>query len=137
MGCQYKHGVRGGLIQSSSQSVCMCICVYIYMSPSHEIFRGLSLALRLHDHFEASNCSTLLPYHIVAVGGRGERIFFFIFLLFFLLKKNPLAAVAMAAAGREKKNGVSPFVDASGKKTWCYYPHRLKDLVSPVCKIFF
>ena len=32
---------------------------------------------------------------------------------------------------------VSPFVDASGKKSQCYYPHRLRDSVFPVCGIFF
>ena len=30
----------------------------------------------------------------------------------------------------------SPFVDASQKKYWFYYPHRWRDFVSPVCGIF-
>ena len=37
----------------------------------------------------------------------------------------------------EKKNAVSLFVDASGKKSWCYYPHWLGDSLSHVCGIFF
>ena len=35
------------------------------------------------------------------------------------------------------KNVISPFVNGSGNKYCCYYPHRLRDLVSPVCCIFF
>ena len=57
--------------------------------------------------------------------------------------KSPLAAA-------KTKNAISPFCDASGKKCFqpllrrqrkkkylCYYPHRLRDLVSPICGIFF
>ena len=30
----------------------------------------------------------------------------------------------------------SPFCGGSGKKPWCYYPHRLRDSLPPVCGIF-
>ena len=39
-------------------------------------------------------------------------------------------------AGEEKNNAASPLVDASGKKSWCYYPHWSRDSVSPLCGIF-
>ena len=49
--------------------------------------------------------------------------------------------MAMAAAGMGKKqknkNAASHFDNASGKKILVFYPHRSRDLVSPVCRIFF
>ena len=35
-----------------------------------------------------------------------------------------------------KKNPISHPGNASRKKYRCYYPHRLRDLVSPICRIF-
>ena len=51
------------------------------------------------------------------------------------------AAMTMTTAdggGENKQIAISPFFEASGnKKYWCYYPHRSRDFVSPMCGIFF
>ena len=79
----------------------MSVYISVYISVCLSVtfpcnfFRGLLLALRSHDQFEASHWPTLLPYHmVVVVGGT----------------KKPLWR------GGGKKIAVSPFVDASGKK---------------------
>ena len=49
---------------------------------------------------------------------------------FIFLRKSPLAAAAAMAAWRDKKKCL--------KASWrrCYYPHRSRDTLSPVCWIF-
>ena len=64
---------------SSSRDV--SLCMYVSVPSQRYFFRGLSLALRSHDQFEASHWSTLLPYHMVVVVGGGvgrAGIFFFV-----------------------------------------------------------
>ena len=50
------------------ESRCPFVCLNVVPSQLN-FFRGLSLALRSHDQIPASHWSTLLPYHMVVVGG--------------------------------------------------------------------
>ena len=52
----------------------VCIFLYLFVPFPCDIFRGLSLALRSHDQIPASHWSTLLPYHMVVVGGGGGAL---------------------------------------------------------------
>ena len=54
------------IIELQCPSVCLSVCPF-----SCDFFQGLSLALRSHDQIPASHWSTLLPYHMVVVGGGG------------------------------------------------------------------
>ena len=65
------------LADSFIESRCPSVCLSLYIC---DFFQGLSLALRSHDQIPASHWSTLLPYHMVVVGG-GEDFF----LLFYFL----------------------------------------------------
>ena len=54
---------------------------------------------------------------------------------FVILLKSRLTAAMVEAA---KKILPAPFATLARKKKYrCYYSHRLRDLVSPICKIFF
>ena len=38
--------------------------------------------------------------------------------------------------GGGQKNAISPLLSQRKQKYWCYYPHRLRDLVSPVGEMY-
>ena len=47
------------------------------------------------------------------------------------------AVMAATTAALGVEGCYQPFVEASGKKYWCYYLHRSRDLVAPVSGIFY
>ena len=78
----FKESALGRFFHRVAMSVYAYICVYVPFSCN--FFRGLSLALRSHDQIPASHSSTLLPYHMVMVGGGGIYIYIYFFLYFFI-----------------------------------------------------
>ena len=87
---------------------------------SCNLFWGLSLVLRSHDQFEASDWSTLLPYLLSRPTPplHPAPIFFSFFFLWFVWEIN---------------NGKK--INLKLYRSY-YYPHRSRDSLSPVCGIF-
>ena len=111
--------------------VAMCVCLFVCLSDvplSCDFFRGLSLVLRSHDQFKASNWSTLLQYHKKNKNKNDPSPP--PFLLFFSVK---------APWRRQRQWRQGGINKESLKASWqlCYYPHRSRDALSPVCWIFF
>ena len=62
--------------------------------------------------------------------------FFKILCVFLAIEAHSSAWEEEGGGIKKKRNAIVPFVDASGKKYRCYYPHRLRELLSPICGIF-
>ena len=134
-----------GPIPSSSRdvclSVCLSVCVCVSDDQSQRIFLGLTLTLRSHDQFKASHWSTLLRYHTP------PQVFDWC-----TCRPTCRALKTRSCSGLHiwivhawevlTRWLVHSTTDLSSpsyfqQKKWCFYPHRLRDLVSPICGIFY
>ena len=89
--------------------------------------------LRSHDQFQTSHCSTPPPKKKKKKIGPYVNFFFPDCLQFFGLQKK------MFNAKKKKMLGPLPNFFLTEEKKWCqcFYLHRSRDSVSPVCGIFF
>ena len=100
---------RLGLIVAMSVHM-LYVCMHLVPFPCN-FFQVVSLALRSHDHFKASDWSTPLHY-----------------------QTQPPPPNAATAAGRDKKELKRFFFKFVSVLQ--YYPHRSRELVSPLCGVF-